>query len=90
MTFVKGKSGNPSGRKKANPEFKALCKKHTPEAVENLLRWMRSDDAGASVKASIVIIEHAEGKPVQQMDLEHSGNISINVSFPLKEKEPAS
>lgn len=76
MGFKKGQSGNPSGRAKADPEFKALCKKHTPEAVERLLHWMRSNkEAGASIKAALAIIEHAHGKP--QQPLEHSGNITV-------------
>lgn len=88
--FKKGVSGNKSGRPKEDPEFKALCRQHSIEAVQTWLKWMRSDDGSASIKAAQLIAEHAHGKPTQQMDLEHTGNISINVSFPLKEKEPAS
>lgn len=80
MPFKKGASGNPSGRKKDDPEFKSLCKKHAPEAIERLLVWMRSDDEpNASIKAAIAIIEHAHGKPAQA--IEHSGDLTVIIDL---------
>lgn len=33
MAFVKGTSGNPSGRSRANPSIKDIARKHTKAAV---------------------------------------------------------
>lgn len=88
MTFKKGQSGNPSGRAKADPEFKALCKSHVPEAVEKLLHWMRSKkEAHASIKAALAIIEHAHGKPAQAVELggKDGGPIQAVIRFVSKE-----
>lgn len=65
MAFVKGKSGNPGGRPKEDPEVKALAREYTEEAVHRLAEWMRSDNAKASVSASMALLDRGYGKPSQ-------------------------
>jgi len=69
VKFVKGKSGNPSGRPKENAEVKELARQFTNEAIERLAYWMRSDNAKASVAASTTLIERGHGKAQQSIDM---------------------
>jgi hypothetical protein len=69
MKFEKGKSGNPGGRPKEDPEVKILARQHSKDAVERLVYWMHSENAKASVSAAQAILDRAWGKPSQSVDL---------------------
>jgi hypothetical protein len=69
MPFEKGKSGNPGGRPKEEPEVKKLAKSFTAEAIKRLAYWMRSDNPKASPAAATTLLNRAWGTPTQAVEL---------------------
>lgn len=64
MAFVKGKSGNPSGRPKVPESVKELAKAHTEDAIRTLAQVMKNEEAppGARVTAAEKLLDRAWGK----------------------------
>ena len=50
---------------KAPIEIRSLARKHTEEALERLVYWMRSDNPKASVSSSAALLDRGWGKPAQ-------------------------
>lgn len=84
--FVKGKSGNPTGRPKVTGEERDIidaCKKLTPRALEILTNIMESgSNERNQVTAALAIIERAWGKPIQPTDNIHSGSVTFTWQTP--------
>lgn len=68
--FPKGTSGNPGGRPKGNEDLKEACRQHTPEAIERLVFWMRSNDSRASVSAAEKLLDRGWGRPSQDLKVQ--------------------
>ncbi len=73
MTFVKGKSGNPSGRKKEDPVVKEMFSKYLPDAIKAVETCLKDDNPSIRLKAADIIFDRSLGKPAQAV--EHSGQV---------------
>lgn len=78
MPFKPGQSGNPTGRKKSNPEFLKALKKLVPRALEIMQHQMEHAlYASDRIKAATWILERAEGKAIQALELSGKDGASI-------------
>lgn len=77
MKFVKGQSGNPTGRppgtttKKISEELRA----HLPKAIETLLQLMDSDQDSVRLKAATEVLDRVYGKPASVQPEETSDRL---------------
>lgn len=75
MAWEKGQSGNPGGRPKAFREITDAARTASPEAIETLIRWMRSDKPQASIAACNALLDRGFGKAPQY--IEHGGAVGF-------------
>lgn len=83
--WKKGQSGNPGGRAKGVRDVIAAARTHTAEAIETLVKWMRSDEARASVAAATVMLDRGWGKAAQSLKI--SGSLTNQHAAELTEAE---
>lgn len=71
--FVKGKSGNPSGRPKVPEPFKELVQSKSVPALERIIEIMENPASkpGDVFMCAKLILEYANGKPTDNMNLTH-------------------
>lgn len=48
-------------------DVKEEARKHTKEALDRLVHWMRSDDPQASIRAATALLDRGCGKPAQEV-----------------------
>lgn len=80
--FVKGQSGNPSGRAKKVKAVVEEAEKNAEKALKRLARMIDSDDEKVALAACQAILDRAIGKPKQSMevksDVTHHGSESVS------------
>lgn len=71
--FPKGVSGNPGGRPKIPEPFKELVTKHSIPALESIIAIMEDPNSKAAevFMCAKLILEYANGKPTDNMNLTH-------------------
>ena len=72
--FPKGRSGNPGGRPKADPEVKEILKAASPAAAKKLVSLVRSRSEKIALVACTEILNRTQGKP------ETSGRLALTDS----------
>jgi len=79
VTWEKGQSGNPGGRRKKDPEVRTaeeLAREATPLAIKTLIDIAENGDTSAAkVAASNSLLARGWGSPKQSV--EHSGKLGI-------------
>jgi hypothetical protein len=79
MAFVKGQSGNPSGRPKANSEVTQAAQGYGIEAVHRLAELMRGDNPKVAKEAAVALLDRGYGKPTQTTELSGPDGSAINL-----------
>ncbi len=81
--FVKGKSGNPSGRPKVPEPFKELVQSKSIPALESIIAIMENPESKPNdvFMCAKLILEYANGKPTDNMNLTHGfvGDFSLEM-----------
>ncbi len=81
MPFVKGQSGNISGRPKAADEFRVRCRKLVDEKVVDYWQRELENDGPNAMKASELLSAYAYGKPSQAVELSGKDGGPITVTW---------
>lgn len=77
--FAKGRSGNPGGRPKANPEAKEILKAATPDAARKLVELLGSRTEKIALAAATEILDRTMGRPETTGKLQVDQTVSMNV-----------
>lgn len=84
MAFVKGKSGNPEGRRIRSEDEKKLiaaARQHTDEAVKVIVEVLRKSRSNRDkLKAAEMLLDRGWGKPRQEVNMtDDEGNMVLPV-----------
>ena len=68
--WVKGVSGNPSGRPRVVADIQELARQHGPDAILTLVEALK--DPKHKVAAAIALLDRGYGKSIQSLTLNHN------------------
>lgn len=80
MAFVKGQSGNPGGRPKAEKEVLEVARQHGPRAIAKLVMLSMSADERTALAACNSLLDRAYGKPKQVQEISGTDGDAIPIS----------
>lgn len=86
MAFVKGQSGNPSGRPKVPNEIVQLARDNSLKAITRLVSLIDSAEEKIALQASNAVLDRAYGKPVQATELMGAGGQGLEINLIIKSK----
>ena len=76
--FVKGFSGNPSGRPSPqNAEVKEVLKAASVDAAKKLVELLKSKQDKIALQAAQEILNRTEGKPRESVSMDLSGGLDV-------------
>lgn len=83
--FVKGKSGNPAGRSKADMELRSLARAYTGEAIKTLASIMRKTKGPPQARAFAAekLLERGWGKATQHIE----ANVNVFDQLSIEDKQ---
>lgn len=67
MPWVKGQSGNPGGRPKAEAEVVQLAREASPRAIGRLIELVEHSEPRTAIAAANSVLDRAFGKPTQPL-----------------------
>ena len=76
MVWVKGQSGNPSGKKAVPPEIKEAFNALTPRAVEVLAELLECDNPKIRLTAAQTVLDRSLGKATTPVDVKVGGSLN--------------
>ena len=81
--FTPGESGNPNGRPQLDRELAAAAREMTPEILERLAFWLKSDSYKASLGAAAILLDRGYGKPTQHIEIDDATINDLAEEFSL-------
>ena len=86
-SFRPGRSGNPGGRKRLDPDVKAILEAACPDAAQLLVDMMNDEEIapGLRVQCAETVLNRIYGKPAQAMTINSDAPVNTLPIQPVRE-----